>query len=100
MRRLKQSQVLHMPHVSEKATALADKNRQHAFIVDRIASKEEIKHAVEKQFNVKVRSVNLLNMKGKHKKIAGRQQQGRRKHWKKAYVTLQEGYDIELAGIV
>ena len=98
MRGLRQTQVLQFPHVSEKATSLADKNRQHVFVIDRAATKGDVKNAVEKQFQVKVQAVNLLNMKGKKKRMAGRRQEGRRKHWKKAYVTLQEGHDIELAG--
>lgn len=98
MKRLERTQVLQTPRLSEKTTALADKHRQHTFIVDRAADKREVKDAVEKQFKVEVQSVNLLNVKGKKKQIAGRRRQGRRKHWKKAYVTLKEGHDIELAG--
>ncbi len=60
------------------------------------ASKPEIKKAVELMFKVKVKSVTTLNVKGKSKRFGA--MQGRRKDWKKAYVTLQGGEDIEFLG--
>lgn len=84
------------PHVSEKATMLADAANQHVFKVAVDATRQEVQQAVERLFEVKVASVRVANYKGKAKR-AGRFQ-GRRSHWRKAYVTLQPGHDIELAG--
>lgn len=83
--------------VSEKTTAAADKHRQIAFQVLPDAGKGEIREAVEALFEVKVRSVQVINVRGKVKR-AGRTP-GRRKNWKKAYVRLQEGYDIDFLGV-
>ncbi len=85
--------VLLSAHVSEKSTDQADKHRQFAFKVARNASKLEIKAAVELMFDVKVEAVNIINTKPK-KKQTGRIA-GARKAFKKAYVALQPGYDIE-----
>jgi large subunit ribosomal protein L23 len=90
------TQVLLAPHVSEKSTSLADKLRQHVFRVARNANKLEVKKAVEKLFSVKVDSVRIVNTQGKNK---GQQRQaGRRSDWKKAYVRLAEGHDINFEG--
>lgn len=83
------------PHTSEKAAGLADKHKQIVFKVDKKATKREIKAAVEKMFEVKVDGVTVVNMKGKQKQFA--QRQGRRSHFKKAYVSLREGFDIDFA---
>jgi large subunit ribosomal protein L23 len=88
--------VLLRPIVSEKSTNLADSSRQFAFQVLRDASKPEIRQAVEKLFNVQVEEVRVSNVKGKAKRFGA--MQGRRKDWKKAYVRLKEGFDIEFAG--
>jgi large subunit ribosomal protein L23 len=88
--------VLIGPHVSEKAAIAADTASQHVFKVATDANKLEIKRAVEKLFNVKVTDVRVVNMKGKNKRFG--QMQGRRKDWKKAYVTLAEGQDIDFTG--
>lgn len=85
------------PHVSEKSTMLADLNRQFVFKVLNRASKPQIKEAVEKAFDVKVDSVRVLNVKPKTKRTG--KIQGSRKGWKKAYVTLAEGYDIDYVGL-
>lgn len=84
------------PHVSEKATVMAETNRQYVFKVATDATKTEIKNAVEKLFSVKVGSVQVLNVKGKQKRFS--QRLGRRKNTKKAYVRLQEGHDINFMG--
>lgn len=89
-------QVLIAPHVSEKATRLADSVRCHIFRVMPDATKDEVKAAVERMFEVEVEGVNVVNVRGK-KKGLGRFR-GRRRHWKKAYVTLAEGNDIQLGG--
>lgn len=90
------SQVLIAPHVSEKASRLADEVRRHVFKVVPDATKSEVKAAVEWLFEVKVESVGIVNMQGKRKGLGRRR--GRRKHWKKAYVALVEGDDIQLGG--
>ncbi len=91
------STVLLGPIVSEKSTRLADFDRQVAFKVRPDARKLEIKHAVERMFEVKVESVNVANVKGKRKGMAGRNA-GRRANWKKAYVKLREGHEIDFMG--
>lgn len=89
-------QVLLAPLVSEKSTRIGDANNQITFKVAKTASKPEIKKAVELMFKVKVKSVTTLNVKGKRKRFGALQ--GRRKDWKKAYVTLHAGEDIEFLG--
>lgn len=88
--------VLLAPHVSEKSTMAADKNRQYVFRVVRDASKPEIKQAVERMFEVQVEGVQLLNVKGKEKRFG--RMSGRRPSWKKAYVTLKPDQDIDFLG--
>lgn len=88
--------VLKAPHVSEKATVVADRNNQFVFKVDANATKTEIKAAVEKLWDVKVKSVNTLVVKGKTKRFG--RSEGKRSDWKKAYVSLQEGFDIDFLG--
>lgn len=84
--------ILLTPHVSEKTAMSADKNNQHVFRVVRDAKKKEIKQAVEKLFEVKVSSVNTVNIIGKNKRFG--QSNGKRADWKKAIVTLESGHDI------
>jgi large subunit ribosomal protein L23 len=90
------SRILIGPVVSEKGTRVADKNRQMIFKVPPDASKPEIRKAVEKMFDVKVTAVQVSNVKGKVKRFG--QTLGRRSDWKKAYVTLAEGSDIDFVG--
>ncbi|MBQ0714860.1 50S ribosomal protein L23 [Paraperlucidibaca wandonensis] len=90
-------QVLLAPHVSEKATMVADKHRQVVFKVSRDANKLEIKKAVEDLLNVKVDAVNTVLVKGKSKRFG--RSQGRRQDFKKAYVSLKEGFDIDFNAI-
>lgn len=89
-------QVLLAPLISEKATVVADKNRQFVFKVAKDATKPEIKAAVEKLFDVKVQSVQTSILPGKAKRFG--QFQGRRSDTKKAYVSLKPGFDINFAG--
>lgn len=89
-------ELIKRPHVSEKTTVLADKHKQFVFNVQKDSSKPEIKQAVEFLFNVKVESVQVLNVKPKRRRF--KQVQGLSKAWKKAYVTLQPGYDIDFTG--
>jgi large subunit ribosomal protein L23 len=84
------------PHVTEKASMVADQDRQFVFKVAKNATKPDIKRAVELMFNVKVDSVRTNTVKGKNKRFGS--VNGRRSDWKKAYVKLKEGYDIEYMG--
>jgi large subunit ribosomal protein L23 len=88
-------QVILAPQITEKATYVADKNQQIAFKVLPDATKPEIKAAVELVFKVEVQGVTVANVKGKTKR-AGRML-GRRKDWKKAYVSLKPGQEINFA---
>ena len=89
-------QVLLSPHISEKATRLADQSQQFVFLVQPTASKKDIKAAVEKAFDVNVESVCVLNIRGKIKRTG--RVAGRRKNQKKAYVRLKAGQDIDFLG--
>jgi len=84
------------PVISEKSTRVAEKRNQAVFKVARDATKPEIKSAVEQLFSVSVTDVNTLNVAGKNKRFG--QSMGRRSDWKKAYVTLAEGQEIDFAG--
>jgi large subunit ribosomal protein L23 len=88
--------VLLAPVVSEKSTRVADAHRQFVFKVLPCASKPEIRQAVELMFDVKVKGVQVANVHGKTKRFG--QTLGRRVNWKKAYVTLAEGHDIDFMG--
>ena len=83
------------PVVSEKSTRVADKNRQYVFRVADEATKPEIKAAVELMFKTKVESVTVSNVKGKKKRFG--RSMGRRNNWKKAYVRLAAGQEINFA---
>ena len=87
--------VLLAPQISEKATYIADKHKQVIFRVVPDATKPEIKAAVEMMFKVSVDTVQVANVKGKVKR-AGRYV-GRRNNWKKAYVCLAAGQEINFA---
>jgi len=86
-------QILLAPVVSEKSTRVADANRQAVFKVVKNASKAEIRRAVELMFGVEVERVTTANVNGKRKMFQRRP--GRRPDWKKAYVTLKPGQDID-----
>jgi large subunit ribosomal protein L23 len=88
--------VLLAPQVSEKSTLVGEKDNQYVFRVAADASKPEIKAAVELMFKKKVKSVQVLNIKGKEKR-SGRTI-GRRRNWKKAYVSLMPGEEITFQG--
>jgi large subunit ribosomal protein L23 len=85
-------QVLLGPQVSEKATYVADKRNQVIFRVVPDATKPEVKAAVESLFKVAVESVQMANVKGKQKRVGRRV--GNRKGWKKAFVCLKPGQEI------
>jgi large subunit ribosomal protein L23 len=89
--------VLLGPHISEKATIVAEGTQQVVFRVSSDATKPEIKQAVEELFNVKVEGVNVLNIKGKTKRTM--RGMGKRSDVRKAYVRLADGSEIDfLAG--
>ena len=90
-------QILEVPHISEKSALLGDSANQAVFKVSTDASKAEIKEAVEQLFNVKVSDVRTANMKGKSKRMGMRH--GKRSDWKKAYVSLEQGHEIDLASL-
>lgn len=88
--------VLIQPHVSEKSATAAEKANQYVFRVVDDASKNEIKHAVELMFEVKVLNVNVLNRPGKTRRF--KNIPGKRTGFKKAYVRLVAGQSIDFTG--
>ena len=84
------------PHVSDKTYRLSDAGSTVVFQVARSANKHDVKGAVENLFEVKVVSVNILNVKGKSRKFG--RTNGKTKRWKKAYVRLDDGHDINFIG--
>lgn len=90
-------QILVGPHVSEKAAIAADANNQYVFRVALTATKAEIKKSVEQLFKVNVENVRTLRVKGKVKR--NKHGLNARSSWKKAYVRLQQGQDIDFASI-
>ncbi len=93
MRETELYDIIVAPVITEKST-LASENNQVIFKVAPHATKPQIKEAVERLFNVKVKAVNTLNRKGKLKRFRGIK--GRQNNVKKATVTLQEGSSIDV----
>ncbi len=87
--------IIKAPVISEKSTRVAEDNKQFVFKVLKDANKREIKGAVEMLFKVEVDAVQVSNVSGKRK--AFKQTMGKRSDWKKAYVKLKEGFDIDFA---
>ncbi len=83
------------PHTTEKSVRASDRNQQVVFKVAKDATKVELTQAVQTLFSVKVVSVRIVNVKGKKKQF--KQVVGQRSDWKKAYIRLAEGHDINLA---
>ncbi|MDO3380723.1 50S ribosomal protein L23 [Gilvimarinus algae] len=83
------------PVVSEKAAAAGETGNQVVFKVAADATKLEVKAAVQALFDAKVEQVRILNVKGKTKRT--RFGLGKRSDWKKAYVRLEQGQDIDFA---
>lgn len=90
------TKIIVAPVVAEKATRVAEQNNQVVLKVLPSANKTEIKQAVEQMFNVKVAAVTTSNVKGKVKRTG--RTMGKRSDWKKAYVTLVDGADINFLG--
>lgn len=85
--------LIERPHISEKAAITVENSNQYVFRVRSEATKPEIKAAVESVFDVQVEKVQVLNVKGKTKR--SRHGMGRRSDWKKAYVRLAAGQEID-----
>lgn len=85
--------VIKKPLITEKTTAEKDARNVVAFVVNKEANKIEIKESVEKLFKVKVSGVKTANVAGKVKRVG--KHIGKRSNWKKAYVTLKEGSNID-----
>ena len=89
--------VLEAPVVSEKSTLAAEKENRVVFRVKKTATKSQVRRAVELLFKVEVDSVHVLNVKGKAKRFG--RFLGNRSDWKKAYVKLKPGFDIDFAAV-
>jgi large subunit ribosomal protein L23 len=85
--------VIKKPLITEKTTVEKDERNVISFVVNRAANKIEIKAAVKQLFNAEVASVNTVNVAGKSKRTA--KGVGKRSNWKKAYVTLKEGSNVD-----
>lgn len=96
MNQLRLATILQLPHVTEKSTLVGEQSNQYVFKVLSNANKKEIKAAVEKMFTVEVLKVQTLNVKGKQKRFGANM--GKRKNWKKAYVKLKSGHEIDFMG--
>lgn len=90
-------EIIRKPLITEKANLLKEEAQVVAFEVARSANKIEIKQAVEKAFDVKVKAVNTVLLRGKVKRVG--YNLGQRNNWKKAYVTLEEGQNIDFYGV-
>jgi len=86
--------VIFQPVMTEKSLVQKEQENKYTFKVDKRAGKGEIKRAVEKMFNVKVKNVAIMNVLGKKKRV--RIVEGKRPDWKKAIVTLAQGQKIDL----
>ena len=86
--------VLRVPHVSEKSSGLVESHNVIVMKVLKTAKKKDIAYAVNTLFEVKVKKINSLIVKGKTKRQG--KNIGCRKDWKKAYITLQDGYKVDL----
>ena len=95
MRPIELMNVIQAPVISEKSTRAAERENHVVFKVKRTATKDQIKRAVELLFKVEVDSVHVLNVKGKDKRFG--RFVGTRSDWKKAYIKLKPGFDIDFA---
>ena len=90
-------EIIRKPLISEKANLLKENSQVVTFEVNRNANKIEIKQAIEKAFDVKVKAVNTIQFRGKTKRVGANM--GQRNNWKKAYVTLKDGQNIDFYGV-
>ena len=90
-------QILLGPHVSEKAAIVAEQSNQYVFLVSLDATKDEIRQSVEQLFKVTVNDVQTLRVKGKAKR--NRYGLSKRPSWKKAYVRVKQGQEIDFASM-
>ena len=95
MRQIELMNVLESPVISEKSSLSAEKQNRVVFRVKRTATKHQVKRAIELLFKVEVDSVHVLNVKGKTKRFG--RTMGTRSDWKKAYIKLKPGFDIDFA---
>jgi large subunit ribosomal protein L23 len=91
---MKDFDIIRYPVMTEKSTKVLENSNSYIFVVDKSASKPDIKRAIERVFEVKVKSVNTLIVKGKNKVFRGKR--GRRSDFKKAIVRLNQDDKIEL----
>ena len=97
-------QVLIRPILSEKGNLLGETQNKYVFQVEKAANKLEIKTAIEDKFKVEIKKVATLNMKGKLKNVTIRSNgnilrtSGNRASWKKAIITLKDGFSIDILG--
>lgn len=89
-------QIILAPHISEKTAMSAEKHNEHVFEVAATATKPEVKDAVEFLFNTKVKSVRIVNVRAKKKMF--KNIEGKKKGWKKAYVSLQSDQKLDIMG--
>lgn len=82
-------------HLTEKTSLLNEKNKSVVLHVDKKTNKLEIKKAIENIFKVQIKSVRIINVKGK--KVKFKSIIGRKKNWKKAIISLKEGYTINFS---
>ena len=92
-------EVLRSPHITEKATRIAELDSQYVFRVAKDATKREVARAVHELFKVDVVKVTTLNVKGKLKGGFGRRKAYRQASWKKAYVKIAAGQDIDFLSV-
>ncbi|QJC28237.1 50S ribosomal protein L23 [Enterobacteriaceae endosymbiont of Plateumaris braccata] len=85
--------ILESPHVSEKSSLAIEKRNTFTIKVLKKATKKDIKTAIQKIFNIKVKNINTLIVKGKTKK--NKNYKYHRNNWKKAYISLQKGQNID-----
>ena len=90
-------QIILAPHVSEKTAVAAEMEGRHTFRVANNASKVEVRKAIEKLFDVDVKGVQIINVRGKTKRFGSAE--GKRSDWRKAIVRLAEGQDIDFTGV-
>lgn len=95
MNKYEVANILKAPVVSEKSTMLAENQNRFVFKVQKEATKQQVKKAVELMFDVEVQAVQVLNVMGKKKRFG--RSLGKRPDWKKAYVRLKPGFDIDFA---